>query len=181
MIAEAAASFREVGAGPQTLDDVAGRLGVGREAVHYWFTSEVELLGALMKARQQVFLDALTTSFTDLDGAGPKLRAVLELAVADYDATLWIELWRLSLHDERARAIRRELHERYCDLVGRLIRAGTAAGDFEPRSVDRATLTLIALVDGLSLHATIGDRAAPPLLMLHRCIALAERLVRGRL
>ena len=181
VMAEAAASFRDRGADSQSLDDVAGRLGVDPEAIHYWFGSEVELLGALMKARQQMFLDTLITRFAELDGASRKLRAVIELAVDDHDATLWIELWRLSLDDESARLIRSELVDRYRELIGRLIAAGRSAGEFEPRSVDRATLTVIALVDGLSVQATVGDPLVTPTLMIERCMALAERLVGGSL
>jgi AcrR family transcriptional regulator len=181
VMAEAAASFRDRGADSQSLDDVAGRLGVDPEAIHYWFGSEVELLGALMKARQQMFLDTLITRFAELDGASRKLRAVIELAVDDHDATLWIELWRLSLDDESARMIRSELVDRYRDLIGRLVGAGRSAGEFEPRSIDRATLTVIALVDGLSIQATVGDPLLTPTLMIERCMALAERLVGGSL
>jgi AcrR family transcriptional regulator len=181
VMAEAAASFRDRGADSQTLDDVADRLGVDSEAIHYWFESEVELLGALMKARQQMFLDTLITRFAELDGAGRKLRAVIELAVDDHDATLWIELWRLSLDDEGARLIRGEIVDRYRELIGRLVGAGRSAGEFEPRSIDRATLTVIALVDGLSVQATVGDRLVTSKLMIERCMALAERLVGGSL
>jgi AcrR family transcriptional regulator len=181
VIAEALPSFREYGAGAETLDDVARRLGVGREAIDYWFRSEVELLGALMKARQKVFLDELNTRFADLKGAGPRLRAVIELAVADYDATLWVELWRLSLDNESAREILVELVGRYRALIGRLIAAGRETGEFDPRSIDRATLTVIALIDGLSLHATLADPAVTPRLMYERCVALAERMVGGSL
>jgi AcrR family transcriptional regulator len=181
VIAEALPSFREFGAGPGTLDDVARRLGVGRDAIEYWFTSEIELLGALMKARQKVFLDELNTRFADLKGAGPRLRAVIELAVADYDATLWIELWRLSLDNESAREILVEVVSRYRALIGRLIAAGRETGEFDPRSIDRATLTVIALIDGLSLHATLADPAVTPRLMHERCIALAERMAGGSL
>jgi AcrR family transcriptional regulator len=181
VMAEAAASFRDRGADSQSLDDVAGRLGVDPESIHYWFGSEVELLGALMKARQQMFLDTLITRFAELDGASRKLRAVIELAVDDHDATLWIELWRLSLDDESARMIRSGLVDRYRELIARLIAAGRSAGEFEPRSIDRATLTVIALVDGLSVQATVGDPLVTPTLMIERCMALAERLVGGSL
>jgi AcrR family transcriptional regulator len=177
VMVEAVASFREFGATPEALDDLAARLGTNRDAIHFWFDSEVELLGALMKARQTVFLDALISRFAELETAGAKLRAVLELAVDDHDATLWIELWRLSLHDEQARQIRVDLVGRYRDLIDRLITAGRAAGEFEPRSIDRATLTLIALVDGFSLQATIGDPLVTPVKMIERCVAFGERLV----
>jgi AcrR family transcriptional regulator len=177
VMVEAVVSFRQFGATPEALDDLAARLGTTRDAVHFWFESEVELLGALMKARQSVFIDTLLSRFAELEGAGSKLRAVLELAVDDHDATLWIELWRLSLHDEQARQIRADIVGRYRDLIGRLIAAGRDAGEFEPRSIDRATLTLIALVDGLSLQATLGDRLVTPRRMIERCIALGERLV----
>jgi AcrR family transcriptional regulator len=177
VLVEAVASFREFGATPEALDDLAARLGTNRDAIHFWFDSEVELLGALMKARQTVFIDALIVSFAELQTAGAKLRAVLELAVDDHDATLWIELWRLSLHDEHARQIRVDIVGRYRDLIDRLITVGRDAGEFEPRSTDRATLTLIALVDGLSLQATIGDPLVTPVKMIERCVAFGERLV----
>jgi AcrR family transcriptional regulator len=177
VMVEAVGSFREYGATPEALDDLAQRLGTTRDAVHFWFESEVELLGALMKARQTVFIDELITRFAELEGAGAKLRAVLELAVDDHDATLWIELWRLSLHDQQARQIRTDIVGRYRDLIGRLITAGRDSGEFEPRSIDRATVTLIALVDGLSLQATLGDRLLTPRKMIERCVVLGERLV----
>lgn len=181
VMAEAVASFRDHGAGSGTLDDIAFRLRVEPGAIHYWFENEIELLGALMKARQQVFLDELIIRFAELDGTGPKLRAVLELAVADHDATLWLELWRLALNDDRARQLRTEIVDRYRDLIGRLIEAGTEAGEFHPRSVDRATLTVIALIDGLSLQATIGDPVVSGRSMLEHSVTLCERLVGGTL
>jgi hypothetical protein len=134
-----------------------------------------------MKARQRLFVDELISRFTQLDGAGPKLRTVLELAIADYDSTLWIELWRCGLNDARAREFRVEINSRYRELIQRLITAGCEAGDFECRSTDRATVTLIALVDGLSLQGTLASRGATPQVMLDRCLDLAQRLVGGRL
>ena len=158
---DGARRIREVGAARLDLDVIAADLGVAPEAVRYWFTDETELLISVMQIRQRWFLDEADSRLAALPTQTERMRALIDLSVADHDVTYWIELWKIGLRDERARQARQTLGGHYRDLFARLIRAGQRTGEFAAVSPDQVALVLVALVTGLSIEATIvGDSHA---------------------
>ena len=152
---DGARRIREGGAARLDLEVIAADLGVAPEAVRYWFTDETELLISVMQIRQRWFLDEADSRLAALPTQTERMRALIDLCVADHDVTYWIELWKIGLRDERARQARQTLGGNYRDLFARLIRAGQRTGEFAAVSPDQVALVLVALVTGLSIEATI--------------------------
>ncbi len=159
VVQSAAREIGQKGIAGLDLDAVAAGLGVEPEAVRYWFTDETEVLLSIMQIRQRWFLDEADTRLAAVPTHIEKLRALIELCVADHDVTYWIELWKLGLRDERARAARQNLIGAYRDLFARLIRAGQRSGEFAPVSPDQVALVMVALVSGLAVEATVGEES----------------------
>jgi hypothetical protein len=114
-----------------------------------------------MQIRQRWFLDQADARLAAVPDHVGKVKALIDLCVADYDVTYWIELWKLSLRNERARSARQTLRGNYRDLFARVIRAGQRSGAFAEVSPDQVALVLVSLVVGLSVEVTVGgaDRA----------------------
>ena len=153
----AARQIREEGIGRLDLAEIAGELDVAPEAVTYWFGDETEVLISVMQIRQRWFLDQADARFAQLPTYAERLKALIDLCVADYDVAYWIELWKLGLRDGRARAARQTLRGAYRDLFARLIRAGQRNGEFAQVSPDQVALVLVSLVVGLSVDVTVSD------------------------
>lgn len=163
------------------LDELARTLNAEPAAVRYWFQSEAAVLSAVMRMRQQWFIEETWARLAPLASHSMKLRELLEVCVADYDAGLWIELWKLALRDERACETHQRVSDAYRDMIARVIRSGQSAGEFGPASSDRVALTLTALICGLSVQATLNDRTVDAEYMLETCVATSERLLHGDL
>jgi AcrR family transcriptional regulator len=153
----AAGEIRTDGIARLDLAALAAKLNVGPEAVTYWYADRTEVLVAVMQIRQRWFLDEADRRFSQLPSYADRLRALIELCVADYDVTYWIELWKLGLRDARARAARQTLRATYRDLFSRLIRGGQRNGEFAQVSPDQVALVLVSLVVGLSVEVTVSD------------------------
>jgi AcrR family transcriptional regulator len=157
----AARAIRADGIANLDLDELAARLKVAPEAVAYWFNDETDVLLSIMQIRQRWFLDQADARLAAVPDHVGKVKALIDLCVADYDVTYWIELWKLSLRNERARSARQTLRGNYRDLFARVIRAGQRSGAFAEVSPDQVALVLVSLVVGLSVEVTVGgaDRA----------------------
>ena len=153
----AARQIREEGIGSLDLAEIAGELDVAPEAVTYWFGDETEVLISVMQIRQRWFLDQADARFAQLPTHAERLKALIDLCVADYDVAYWIELWKLGLRDGRARAARQSLRGAYRDLFARMIRGGQRNGEFAQVSPDQVALVLVSLVVGLSVDVTVSD------------------------
>lgn len=177
VVATAATVIREDGVEALTTRELAQRLGTDVADVSYWFTEPRELLGAVIKVRQERFLELAWARLAEERSHAGKLRALIELAVAVRSAVYLIELLKLSLRDTRASELREHIEEPYRDLVETVIRGGVAAGEFDDVPVDLAALTLLAVMTSLSVQATLGDPAVEGERMLGASIAAAEALL----
>jgi AcrR family transcriptional regulator len=153
----AAVQIRRDGIARLDLAEIAADLNVAPEAVRYWYADETEVLISVMQIRQRWFLDQADARFAQLSSYAERLNALIELCVADYDVTYWIELWKAGLRDGRARTARQTLRTAYRDLFARLIRGGQRAGEFAQVSPDQVALVLVSLVVGLSVEVTVSD------------------------
>lgn len=177
VVAMAATVIRERGIEALTTQELAERLNTDVADVTYWFTDRGDLLSAVIKVRQERFLELAWARLAEERSHAGKLRALIELAVAVRSAVYLIELLKLSLRDSSAREVRERIEEPYRDLVETVVRAGVAAGEFDDVPVDLAASTLLALITSLSVQATLGDPAVEGERMLETSIAAAEALL----
>ena len=178
VVGVAAQAITERGIANLTLADLAASLKVDVPAVTYWFQDPGQLLVTLAEIRNRWFLDEVSARMATAETQAERLREFLEMCAADHDATYWIELWRLGTRDDSARQARQALDESMRRTIAGIIRAGQRSGEFGMASPDKAALVLAALVSGFSIHATLGDPALTPEIMLDILLDVAERLLR---
>ena len=152
-----ARQIREEGIAHLDLDEIAAFLNVSPDAVRYWFSDETELLLSVMQLRQGWFLEEANSRMAPEPSYTGKLRALIDLCVADHDMSYSIELWKLGLRDERARQGRQTLAGPFRDLFARVIRAGQRNGEFASVSPDQVALVLVGMVVGLAVEVTVGE------------------------
>ena len=177
LIQAAAEVIVERGVASTRIADVAERAGTSPPAVLYWFRSKDELLAEALTFDEERF-DAETRKRIDrLERPRDRLRYLIEVSAAEYDWTLWIELWVRALRDPTSRRARQRLDSRWRDQIAAVIRAGQAAGEFGDADPDEVALLLSSVLDGLAVQATLDDPDVPRERMLRCALELVESLL----
>ncbi len=177
VVAAAGRLLPKRGIANMTRAEIAQELKTDEAAIAYWFQDPGQMLVALAEIRNNWFLDEARARMTNDDSQTERLRRFIELSAADHDATVLIELWRLSQRDETARQARQAQADAFRRTIAGLIRAGQRTGEFGAVSPDKVALVLAALISGFSITATLKDPAVTPELMLAMLLDTAEQLL----
>ena len=169
--------IREHGLAGTELEDIARELSVRPEAVRYWFADETEMLVSLLETRQRWFIDTVQTRLAPLSTQAEKMRELLEVCAYHFNATYWMELWKLGLREPRAREARQQLTDRYREMIARVVSSGQRSGEFGAVSPGQVGLVLSALVVGLNVEATLSEEAGDVERMFRIMLLTAERLL----
>src|SRR6185312_3252422 len=142
--------------------DVAERCGVSPPAVLYWFDSKEKLLAEALTADDDRFYEELGERLAGAATPREQMIVLIEVAAADDDFALWMELWTWALRDADLRAARERFDSRWRATIEAVIVDGIAAGEFGAGAgaeVDpaQAALAIAALIDGLTVQAALGD------------------------
>lgn len=141
-------ALRERGVALLTMQDIAGRLGITKGNLYYYFKDKQDLIYRCHLACMRVSLDALGESRRSKKRAGERLRTVLAKhirAITDevYGAVMLTDLESLTALQRRRYVAMRDRFERG---VRQLIHEGIAAGEFrrvDPRVAGFAILGAI--------------------------------------
>lgn len=178
ILAAASQVIAERGISATRITDIAERVGISGPALLYWFDSKDALLGEALGFAEQGFYDTVTERLRDLEHPGERLRVLIDASVADYDWTLWMELWTRALRDDDVAATRHQLDRRWRREIEREVRAGQEAGEFASDDApERVAAILASLLDGLAVQATLGDPEFPPERIRELTLETAERLL----
>ena len=171
----AAEVITERGLTATRIADVAARAGTSAPAVLYWFETRERLLTEALIADENLFAEQLDALLEPLESAREQLLALLEKTVSDGDLSLWIELWARSLHDLESREERRRLDLAWRERIASIVRAGQEAGEFEPAlDPDAFSIEFAALIDGLGVQVTLGDKDVSVERMLDMLVQVAD-------
>jgi AcrR family transcriptional regulator len=181
LLEAAAAVIAERGIASTRIADIAERAGTSPPAILYWFKSKDDLLAEALTVEEERFYRELTDRMEELESPRDKLRLMLESSAAEYDWTLWMELWTRALRDRSTLAARRRLDDRWRAQIAEVIREGQRAGEFGAADADEVALVLASLIDGLAVQVTLGDPAVSPEAMLARALDIAELLLQADL
>jgi AcrR family transcriptional regulator len=177
ILAAAAEVIGERGLASTRIADVAERAGTSPPAVLYWFRSKEDLLTDALTFDEDRFHDAVTERLAGLDHPRDRLRLLIEAYAAEYDVTLWMELWERALRDRGAAAARQRLDDRWRDQIAEVIRTGQDLGEFREVDGDDMAAILASLMDGLAVQVTVGDPAFPAARMRDLAVKVAELLL----
>jgi AcrR family transcriptional regulator len=177
----AARVITERGLAETRISDVASAAGVSPGLILYYFDSKDRLLSeALMYANDQFYL-RMSREVRRISSAKDQLRRMIDLSVPGYlpeygrldEWALWIEVWVRALRDAEMAKDREALDERWRQSIADIIRAGQAAGEFQPADADEVALRLGSLIDGLAIQVVMNDSVVTPDRMHRACWEVA--------
>ncbi|TQK71914.1 MULTISPECIES: TetR/AcrR family transcriptional regulator [unclassified Nocardioides] len=150
-------------AGTRTLE-IARRAGVSTGLVLYHFSTLDGLVAAAMEESEDRYYRSLDDNGADRP-APERLRLLVERSgdpVTGIPAwTLWMEFWVRAMRDPATAALCAGLEARWRATLREVIDQGVREGCFTTAAPADAVLRLSALLDGLSVSATLGDRDVP--------------------
>ena len=177
ILAAAAQVIAERGLASTRIVDVAERAGTSPPAVLYWFGSKDDLLTDALIVDEDRFYGAMTERLAALEHPRDRLRLLVDACAAEYDWTLWMELWTRALRDRGAADARQRLDDRWRDQIAEVIRGGQHAGAFAQIDADAAAAIIAAVLDGLAVQMTLGDPALSAHRMRDLTVSTAELLL----
>jgi AcrR family transcriptional regulator len=141
-----------------TLRSIAEQLGVVGSLVSHYFPSVDELLAEAFAGAARAELHDIFVAVDEAETPLAGLRSLLLRLVdneRDEISTLWIDAWhggrrRPALNEEVGRQ-----SEAWIVRLSALIEAGKQAGEFHTDNPRRAAARIMAVVDGLSVSATM--------------------------
>jgi AcrR family transcriptional regulator len=168
----------ERGIAATRIADIAERAGTSGPAILYWFGSKDELLAEALTFAEEAFYERLRARLERLEHPRDRLRLLIEASADDYDWTLWMELWTRALRDEASADARLRLDQRWRKAIADEVREGQARSEFAADADPEEVATVLsALLDGLAVQVTLGDRSVPPARMRELTLEIAERLL----
>jgi AcrR family transcriptional regulator len=177
ILAAAAEVIAERGLASTRIADVAERAGTSPPAVLYWFDSKDGLLTDALIGDEDRFYGSMAARLADLEHPRDRLRVLIESFAADYDCTLWMELWGRALRDSGAAAARQRLDERWRDQIAEVVRAGQNASEFAGVDAEDVGAILASMLDGFAVQVTLADPGISATRMRDLAVRSAEALL----
>ena len=160
--------FAERGYGPTTIDAVCQVCGLSKGAVYTYFASKEDLFLAaseqVFERRYRTLADARDAAATD-GGVGGLLSAFTGSLGHGERAflRLWVEGFLLADAIPDLGALKSTYHQRFADLLVEVLQSAQRGGSLDPSLDTRsAAVALMALADGLLLHALVPGSGPPP-------------------
>jgi AcrR family transcriptional regulator len=157
-------AIASTGAAAVRVSDVAREAGVSTALVHYYFPSRADvILQAFLHVDDRADAFAEEQLVELANGRDRAERLILTWAGDDpairTNWAVWNEMWQYAAHNEAARAMVADSHQRWLEQVTGLIVEGTADGSIPSTvDVDGAARRLVACVDDWGRETLIGMR-----------------------
>jgi AcrR family transcriptional regulator len=157
-------AIARTGAAAVRVSDVAREAGVSTALVHYYFPSRADVIVQAF-AHADDLADAVAEEHLAKLANGRERVERLILTWAGDDPAIrtnwavWNEMWQYAAHNEAARAMVADSHQRWLDQVTQLIGEGREDGSIPADvDVDGAARRLAACVDDWGRETLIGMR-----------------------
>jgi AcrR family transcriptional regulator len=157
-------AIARTGAAAVRVSDVAHEAGVSTALVHYYFPSRAEVIVEAF-AHADDLADAVAEEhLAELANGRERVERLILTWAGDDPAirtnwAVWNEMWQYAAHNEAARAMVADSHQRWLDQVAQLIAEGAADGSITANvDVDGAARRLAACVDEWGRETLIGMR-----------------------
>ncbi len=163
--------------------DVAERGGTSAPLVLYYFETKDKLLTEALAFAEDKFYLAIFSEMTRFDTARERLVRLIELTCGHEstaellreDLALWTELWSRALRDDSAGRKRAALDRRWRQTIADIVREGQEAGEFVEIDVDRFSILLASLLDGVVLQFMHQDPQTAYVRARAICVDVASR------
>ncbi|MFZ0323972.1 MAG: TetR/AcrR family transcriptional regulator, partial [Actinomycetes bacterium] len=182
ILSSAAELIAERGLANVKVADIAQRAGMSSGHVTYYFPSKTHLLMRAIQNSERALHDDVVEKVERIRDPWKRLYRLLDLASSsgrgDPGWVLWFEVWASAGLDPVLAEMQAELDARWRRTLTDVIRYGCASGVFATDDPDGVSTLLSSLVDGLSVHVTLGDDPIDGKAMRALCIRAAEAHLR---
>lgn len=165
IVAAALSVARRKGLASTTVRDVAREMGTSSGLVHHYFDSMDDVLAQAFARAARLDLDRVTQAVEEAGSPGTALRAFIESyapETSDWTFQLWLDAWSEAARRPALRETSVGLNVAWQQLVARILREGTASGEFSCDEPDVSAWRIISVLDGLVLqvvaHRTVLTR-----------------------
>jgi AcrR family transcriptional regulator len=161
LLRTACAVIAERGMANTRTADVAEAAGVSQALLFYHFATKDQLLARAFAYAADQDLDRLDVVLRSTAPPLDKLRRILRQylpAGRSSSWALWIDGWSESMRSPELEKVSRRLDLRWKEALAQVISAGLVDGTFTCDDPDGAAWRIGALIDGLSVQATVHHR-----------------------
>ena len=164
------------------ITDVAERTGTSPALVIYYFKTRDHLLTEAIRYSEDTWYAENLRRMEQIPTAAGRLAELVAatcLPGAEPEPhsywLMWLDLWALSPRNSGVAAVRQKSDERWREAIRSIVLAGQEAGDFASLDVDDFTVTLAALLDGLTVQMALDDPQVPPQFAYELAMRFASR------
>ncbi len=163
--------------------DVAERTGTSPALVIYYFKTRDHLLTEAIRYSEDTWYAENQRRMAEIPTAAGRLTDLIAMTCLPEGPEplsywlLWLDLWAQAPRSPGVAAVRQKSDERWRETIRSIVLAGQEAGEFAPVDPGDFTVTLSALLDGLTVQIALEDPEVPP----QRTYELAMRFASGQL
>lgn len=155
----------QVGIDDVRIARIARAAGVSTALVHYHFDTREALLGEALEHSFELAGAVRLRDEDDDDEGGTAARRLADAidsclpwpGVLQRDWVLWVELWLRAVRNPDLQPVAARLYARYRAWLEKPIADGVASGEFSGCDTGEMADRAMALVDGYSVRALLGD------------------------
>lgn len=161
----ACAAIAERGFAAVRISDVAAKASTSTGTVHYYFANRRDVLRQALRFAFDQSIERQLVELARLRSPRRRLERLIELNLPDggevtEEWVVWMEFWLEAVHHPEMRPVNEELYGRWRKVVGDIIEAGQASGDFrEEADPDSLANRFVALMDGLAIQVLLHSHA----------------------
>jgi len=155
----------QVGIDDVRIARIARAAGVSTALVHYHFDTREALLGEALEHSFELAGAVRLRDEDDDEESGTAARRLADAidaclpwpGVLQRDWVLWVELWLRAVRNPDLQPVAARLYARYREWLRKPIADGVSSGEFAPCDTERTANVAMALIDGYSVRALLGD------------------------
>lgn len=166
IIQAALETFDRHGFQTASLEQIAGRAGIGKSTLYEYFKSKEELFIAAVEEASEQWLDLITRIAADTDDAIERLRRVADtfidnpLGACVGDKRLLMEIIMQTIMEGgvffQRNEIVRNIHRRIIRMIADFLLEGVSTGQLNPviaRDAERFAINFLAFLDGMKMYS----------------------------
>jgi AcrR family transcriptional regulator len=169
VVEAAAAVIAERGLAHVRVADIAEHAGMSVGHVTYYFPSKAGLLIRAIQHSEERLRQQIDEAVAGIADPWQRLDRLVDLAASngagDAGWVLWFEAWANAGRDPELAVAQAQLDARWRAMLSSVIGYGCEAGSFFTDDAERVALLLSSLIDGLSVHTTLGDPRVSPTIL----------------
>jgi len=166
IVRAAAQVIAERGLAQVRVSDVADRAGISTGHVTYYFPTKAALLTAAIRDSEEQLIAEVERSVLRVQDPWRRLDRLVELSASsgpgDQGWVLWFQVWHEASLDPEVAAVQDALDGRWREVLADVLRYGVERGAFDVVDAAATARILSAVVDGLSIQATLGAPGVAP-------------------